>query len=840
MTHPNALVVLASVAFAHATLAATPPASVGSPYLVKDINTVARALDSDPAPIAVAGDTLYFSAKDVAYGVELWRTDGTPQGTSFVRDIAPGPASSNPSEGVAFKSQLYFRASTPESGDEMWKSDGTALGTTMQPETNAGSSSSSPSQLLATSSRLFYTSNVGAGVVFYSSNGGVAGGSPVSGYNDAVRALAPGKDPWILAFGQAGTWRTDGTQSGTFKLTSATIPHEQAVDARTVTIGDAVLFFANDNLYRTDGSVAGTSVIKSFNASSAYAHYLTLAGGVAYFYGRETTSGTLGLWKSDGTANGTVLVKGVAAGTITAFGSKVIFTAVSDAANRRLWVSDGTADGTIVLSMAGTVEDTVSLTSSGVRVRLALAGGSMYVPMTINNIPQLWRTDGTPAGTQSISTMRIDPTSLTAINNRVFFSATEIVFGKQPWVSNGTSSGTQRLQLINGTDDTSAPAALTPFGGQLYFFASANGRDVALWSTRGTDSTTTLVKIVGDTLFGSAPTSFGECGGLLYFSAYGGANASLWRSDGTEGGTAIVAANPAGGAACSANGLVFGASNGFNYDLRVTNGSAGSNTTLASYTSLTNITRSGSRVVYYGDGIRGTDGTAGGTQSLPVTLTNIGRFVAAPAIAYIFSSNGTSYALWRSDGTPAGTFLLHSFSASAAPLNVIGDTLYFNASENGMFASWQTDGTVAGTKTIGALLNAPLVSYKNALYFFDNSGSLDRTDGTAQGTMAVVNPLPLNLSTPRDLTVARDWMFFAADYRNSSAGDYRGVELWVSDGTNGGTHLVADIAAGADRSDPANFTLVGTTLYFTATTRFGTELWALPLGGSRVTRAARH
>ena len=31
-------------------------------------------------------------------GQELWRTDGTPAGTFPVRDIAPGPASSDPQQ----------------------------------------------------------------------------------------------------------------------------------------------------------------------------------------------------------------------------------------------------------------------------------------------------------------------------------------------------------------------------------------------------------------------------------------------------------------------------------------------------------------------------------------------------------------------------------------------------------------------------------------------------------------------------------------------------------------------------------------------------------------------
>src|SRR5689334_9697464 len=43
-----------------------------------------------------------------------------------------------------------------------------------------------------------------------------------------------------------------------------------------------------------------------------------------------------------------------------------------------------------------------------------------------------------------------------------------------------------------------------------------------------------------------------------------------------------------------------------------------------------------------------------------------------------------------------------------------------------------------------------------------------------------------------------------------------GYELWTSDGTVGGTHLVADIPSSSSGSSPANFTNVGGAVLFTA------------------------
>ena len=49
---------------------------------------------SFPFEMTVIDATLYFSANDGASGLELWKTDGTMNGTMLVQDIAPGGDSS--------------------------------------------------------------------------------------------------------------------------------------------------------------------------------------------------------------------------------------------------------------------------------------------------------------------------------------------------------------------------------------------------------------------------------------------------------------------------------------------------------------------------------------------------------------------------------------------------------------------------------------------------------------------------------------------------------------------------------------------------------------------------
>src|SRR6188768_1419314 len=98
------------------------------PLMVKDINKVSVTMGSDPAGFAAAGTTVFFSAGDATHGRELWRTDGTPEGTAMVKDILPGTIGSQPRFLTSLGGVVYFEADSG-TGGQLWKSDGTATGT---------------------------------------------------------------------------------------------------------------------------------------------------------------------------------------------------------------------------------------------------------------------------------------------------------------------------------------------------------------------------------------------------------------------------------------------------------------------------------------------------------------------------------------------------------------------------------------------------------------------------------------------------------------------------------------------------------------------------------------
>jgi ELWxxDGT repeat protein len=97
----------------------------------------------------VIGDTFYFTADDEAISnisnlTELWKSDGTPEGTERVADIFQGSFGSNPGGFASIGNTLIFQANDGTSGNELWRSDGTAFGTRQIADINFGPYGSNP------------------------------------------------------------------------------------------------------------------------------------------------------------------------------------------------------------------------------------------------------------------------------------------------------------------------------------------------------------------------------------------------------------------------------------------------------------------------------------------------------------------------------------------------------------------------------------------------------------------------------------------------------------------------------------------------------------------------
>jgi ELWxxDGT repeat protein len=333
-----------------------------------------------------------------------------------------------------------------------------------------------------------------------------------------------------------------------------------------LTVAGSTLFFAADagapygrELWKTNAAGV-TSMVRNIapGVLSSNPEELTAVGSTLFFTADDGT-GDRELWKSDGTPAGTVRVRNInrlpnadsnpnAASfpsELTEVGGRLFFaaqvgqqpdptTSVQPADDRELYVSDGTASGTRLvgnLNNAGP-SNPGSLTSYA---------GELYFRASNQAGSRLWRSDGTRAGTAPVSAFKMTPDSLTVAGDRLFFTGSVGTYGREPWVSDGTATGTKMLRnLATQAGAGSSPQSLTAVGSTLFFSAKV-GTETELYKSDGTGAGTRLVRNL-DPFWSSSPSSLVAYHGMLYFAASSPANGGteLYRSDGTFAGTRLV------------------------------------------------------------------------------------------------------------------------------------------------------------------------------------------------------------------------------------------------------------------------------------------------------------
>jgi ELWxxDGT repeat protein len=557
-------------------------------------------------------------------------------------------------------------------------------------------------------------------------------------------------------------------------------------------------------LWRSDGTQAGTVLVKDINPGaggglSTYGSTFVAMDGALFFLATDNES-RWGLWRSDGSEEGTRLLKDVAFGAVLRQAPMVavdgrLFFIVADGSTDQLWMSDGTPEGTTLLK---------ELALGAYTSEMLGLNGTLFL-LNSGAAGVLWRSDGTSAGTLRIGGPEYG-SGLLAVNNTLFFGG-DGIDGPELWASDGTAAGTRPLKAFER--GKSMYSSLTRFGDKLLFGVTLLSEgSSALWQSDGTQAGTVPVRefpIASQAQQLSALTVFST---TLYFFVAGG----LWRSDGTSAGTSLISSLPVDWTA----------------KLAVVD------TTL---------------VFIAAGGLWRSDGTPSGTwliTSLPSSSTPSSPRLLANANGMLFFMAGddaTGDELWRSDGTVAGTMLVaeinpgpaspfHSLAWDAR-LPYINGALFLPADDGKVGTElWSSDGSAQGTRLVkdlagasgGSSMPTRLTRLGDRLFFIADDGVHGRelwtSDGESLDTRLFkdIYPGPKSAFVDDTLIDLNGALYFTAN------DGQHGFELWRSDGTPDGTTLLRDVQPGANGAYPRLLTATGSALYFTRNGQFA-ELW---------------
>jgi ELWxxDGT repeat protein len=738
--------------------------------------------------LTAVGSTLFFFANHTggSDGYSIWKTDGTTAGTVMLKGVR-STVGSYPSNPVVLGDRLYFIVGGSTAGGELWSSDGTTAGTGQlnlfndYPVANltrvgqslyfstgggrlwrwsstgglgliatiaGGGTAAALANFRAVGERLFFTANDGVnGNELWSTSGG--GGTAM------VKDIAPGSagsTPQSLAalngrvyFSATNStsgrelWSSDGTAAGTTIVKDIRAGLSSSSPANLAAVGGALYFAAagsdaaSAGLWVSDGSTAGTRLVHSFGGYNAHKpEPLFALGPVVYLRANDGVAGHE-LWRTDassGSAGGTQLVKDVYPATgaaLTQFmkvlGGRLYFFADDGVHGHEPWYTDGTPAGTGLLKDIDPLDGSRTNDWGGDGI---VAGPYLYFNAHDGSTAdaQLWRTDGTEAGTIKVKSLGYNITSWGVIGDTLYFTTS----GLDLWRSDGTPDGTVRVSAVwnrFGID--------TVVDGIMYGtgFDAASGRE--LWRSDGTLAGTYRVADLNPGEAYSNPVALRAVGDMLFFFA----------DDGTPGGNKLFTYTPADG-------------------IRLVKDCAPGN----DHTGSNGIVVSGNRL-FFGAPHLGwsepwvSDGTPAGTYQIadlnPGTqqASNPEQMYDLNGIVYFKATGAAGTGLYRTDGTAAGTYKAadlvpqHTGTAFRSGFVGVGDQLLFTALHQGYEGVWRTDGTPAGT-WLASSVDAGGIHYTSQFAVLGSSvifNGDDRIKGQEIWRLTLDEP-PLRVVTP--------------------------------------------------------------------------------------------
>lgn len=779
-------------------------ANAAEPILLGDINNAGGGV-TEPV---LLDDQLVFTYSDASSGRELWVSDGTASGTMLLADIAVGPDGSQPAQMAVIGDGVWLSADDGTHGRELWITTGTG-GDTRLVELRDGSAGGEPELFTRCGEQVFFTAE-----------------------------SDDGRELWVAALDGSGARQVADIAAGA----ADGVANAGAFGryARLVALGDHCVFIADDGthgqeLWVSDGD--GARMIEDFASGSDDISFVALpqaSGGHVYF-SSNTSGGGFEPYVAD--LDGVERLKDINGDgnswpyEFYEVDGRTFFTAQPSSGDHYLYVTDGTTESTDVFD---------GYSAEDVRA-LGVVDGELYFTTAARS--ELWRTDGSVAGTGKLVDV-VDAQQL------VQFDATDLCFL-------GDSDHDNYCQLMRWAPGTSAPVmvhALDPDGvgvrenkttllgtatGTL-FVLTDNGADKGvIYASGGTEANTErlLVPEVGE---GSSRATdlVAVADGVLFQATpveNPGPESRLYHGTVSGGIVQVADTRPGGDGWGFVDEFVFPSV----IDGKVFFGGRDGESGLEPWV-LDNTTWQAHRIV---------DANPGSSDSFPRQFRAVGAWVLFSAKA-----PGASHkTLWRTAGDYSNAEVVVASGTvpkDPAESMVWNDQLYFTAEGDGGRELWVSDGTADGTMRVadinpgggdGVPYNpsgrryvrtegSSLVVYHDALYFPADDGdgfALWRYDG--ETIAKVVDPYPAGDAQVSRLAVVDGYLYFRA-----SDGTH-GEELWISDGSAGGTQMLADVQPGAEGSEPTWLTPVGGQLFFVADDgTYGRELHVADADGAQL------
>jgi ELWxxDGT repeat protein len=510
---------------------------------------------------------------------------------------------------------------------------------------------------------------------------------------------------------------------------------------------------------------------------------------------------------------------GVALGQITLAQGKIFF--VTDPAGSPMpWVSDGTQAGTRMLT-----EDCSNKPFCYGASMIGAVGGVAFWSWN----DDLWTSDGTRAGTARLQAPTADVRLLTS---GVFFGGAFLTFGCNTatgcelWRTDGTVAGTRQVKDLLPGRDGGLAGSLTLAGSHVFFAAGDGSGALGLWVTDGTAAGTHRA---GDPSFSSLD-HLTAAGDRVYFLAKTSAGTQVWTSDGTAAGTVMLTNLPALSFPESVSGLRFRGAGSRVYFIAddVVHGQEiwRSDGTAAGTQRITDF---------------------GAAEPFPRYEGVSGLQEVANGRVVFWASDGIHPGplLWKTDGDPASTALLQcagtcpAYGASALDFFAAGQRAVFVSEGSHGPAVWATDGTPSGTVEVfpscdSCLVQQSLQAWPQGVSFVAadtaHGQEIWLSDGTRAGTKRLTD-LPGTASSFPDAPFPDDDLPAAATDGHKVvfgvSGDVSG--LWIADAA--GTRLLAALPGDGPSSSPADLVPFAGSLAFSACAEINREVWwASPAG----------